>query len=56
MIAKPAIVPRAAMKIFPRKMNSSPMPATIPNLAGFRRIRKKASLAAPQKPFPEIAI
>ena len=56
IIAKALIVPKAAMKIFPMKMKSSPIPATIPNLAGFLKIKKKASFAAMQKVRPEIAI
>ena len=56
MIAKLAIVPKAAMKIFPKKMKSSPMEATIPNFTGFLIIKKNASFAAKQKFFPEIAI
>ena len=53
---KPQILPEAAMKIFPKKMNNSPIEATKPNLAGFLKIKKKASLAAEQKLFPVIEI
>jgi hypothetical protein len=40
------------MKSFPMKMNTSPMLATTENLAGFLKIRKKASFAEEQKFFP----
>ena len=56
IIAKLAIVPKAAINILPMKMKSPPIPATIPNLAGFLNIRKKASFAAKQNIFPDIAI
>lgn len=44
------------MNNFPRKMKTSPIPATSPNFAGFRRTMKKASFAEVQKLFPCMAI
>lgn len=44
------------MQSFPKKINTSPMLATKPNLAGFLIIKKNASFADVQKPLPCIAI
>lgn len=44
------------MNSFPRKVKTSPIPETSPNLAGLRTIRKKASWAEAQKFLPWIAI
>ena len=52
-------VPRVAMKQtnnFPKVMKMFPIVPTTPNLAGFLKIRKKASFAAMQKLFPVIEI
>lgn len=56
IITKPAIVPHAAIKDFPKKINSSPIEATIPNFAGFLITKKNPSFAAPQNPFPVMDI
>lgn len=52
----PPKVEAPAIINFPNPMKIPPTPATAVILAGFLRIMKKASLAAPQNDFPLIAI